>query len=107
MTPAVIYARYSSENQRQESIEGQLRECRIFAERNGYEIVGEYTDSALTGRTDRRPGFQAMIREADKKTFKVVIVWKLDRFARNRYDSRRMISRSSPLKSRFLKALRA
>lgn len=86
-TPAVIYARYSSENQRQESIEGQLRECRLFAERNNYEIIAEYTDQALTGRTDRRPGFQAMIREADKKTFKAVIVWKLDRFARNRYDS--------------------
>ena len=87
MIPAVIYARYSSESQRQESIEGQLRECREYAERNGYEIVAEYTDQALTGRTDRRPGFQQMIKDAERKNFSTVIVWKLDRFARNRYDS--------------------
>lgn len=84
---AVIYARYSSQGQREESIEGQLRECRIFAERNGFTIVREYTDSALTGRSDQRPAFQRMIRDAEKRQFSTVIVWKLDRFARNRYDS--------------------
>ena len=87
MIPAVIYARYSSSNQREESISGQIRDCTEFANRNNYHIVGEYTDSALTGRTDRRPGFQEMIRDSDKHGFQAVIVWKLDRFARNRYDS--------------------
>jgi len=85
--PAVIYARYSSSGQREESIEGQLRECREYADRNGYRIVGEYTDKALTGRTDKRPDFQRMLRDSEKGIFKAVICWKMDRFARNRYDS--------------------
>ncbi len=66
----VIYARYSSDNQREESIEGQLRECKEFAEKN-----------------DNRPNFQKMIKDSEKRAFDVIIVWKLDRFARNRYDS--------------------
>ena len=84
---AVIYARYSSSNQREESIEGQLRECHAYARKNGLQVVGEYTDHALTGRTDKRPGFQKMIADSDKRQFEVVICWKMDRFARNRYDS--------------------
>ncbi len=84
---AVIYARYSSSGQREESIAGQLRECRAYADRSGLRVVGEYTDSALTGTTDKRPGFQRMIKDAEAGGFSVVIVWKLDRFARNRYDS--------------------
>ena len=87
MTPAVIYARYSSDNQREESIAGQLRECHAYADRNGYLVVNEYTDSALSGKTDKRPGFQKMINDSASKSFQVVIVWKLDRFARNRYDA--------------------
>ena len=87
MTPAVIYARYSSDNQREESIAGQLRECHAYADRNGYLVVKEYTDSALSGKTDKRPGFQKMINDSASKSFQVVIVWKLDRFARNRYDA--------------------
>lgn len=87
MTPAVIYARYSSSNQREESIAGQLRDCHAYAERNGYTIINEYTDSALTGRSDQRPAFQKMISDSESRTFETVIVWKLDRFARNRYDS--------------------
>lgn len=87
MIPAVIYARYSSLNQREESIAGQIRDCKAYADRNGYTVIREYTDSALTGRTDRRPGFQQMIADAEKHDFQIVIVWKLDRFARNRYDS--------------------
>lgn len=87
MIPAVIYARYSSSNQREESIAGQLRDCHAFAERNGFTIINEYTDSALTGRSDQRPAFQKMIADSDTHTFEAVIVWKLDRFARNRYDS--------------------
>lgn len=84
---AVIYARYSSDNQREESIEGQLRENKVFAEKNGIEIIGTYIDRALSAKTDNRPEFQKMIKDSSKGLFDVVIVWKLDRFARNRYDS--------------------
>ena len=84
---AVIYARYSSESQREESIEGQLRECYAFARKNDISIVGEYIDRAFSAKTDRRPDFQKMIKDSAKKTFNLIIVWKLDRFARNRYDS--------------------
>jgi len=83
----VIYARYSSDNQREESIEGQLRECMEFAERQGITVVGNYIDRALSAKTDDRPDFQRMIKDSVKRLFDVVIVWKLDRFARNRYDS--------------------
>lgn len=84
---AVIYARYSSHAQRDVSIEQQLKACRIFAERNGIEIVDTYEDRALTGTSDRRPGFQRMIRDAEHAQWSYVIVYTLDRFARDRYDS--------------------
>lgn len=84
---AVIYARYSSDNQREESIEGQLRECKEFAEKNDITIIGEYIDRALSAKTDNRPNFQKMIKDSYRKIFDTVIVWKVDRFARNRYDS--------------------
>ena len=87
ITPAVIYARYSSSGQREESIEGQLRECRAYAKRSGFTVVGEYIDKAMTGRTDKRPDFQRMIRDSERGIFRAVICWKMDRFARNRYDS--------------------
>lgn len=86
---AVIYARYSSDNQREESIEGQLRDCKEYAERNDYKIVGTYIDRAFSAKTDQRPDFQRMIKDSSKKLFDTVIVWKLDRFARDRYDSAR------------------
>ena len=85
----VIYARYSSDNQREESIEGQIRENTAYAEKNGITIVGHYIDRALSARTDDRPEFQRMIADSSKKMFDVIIVWKLDRFSRNRYDSAR------------------
>ena len=83
----VIYARYSSDNQREESIDGQLRECRAFAEKNGIRVIDSYIDRALSAKTDNRPSFQQMIKDSSKGLFDVVIVWKLDRFARNCYDS--------------------
>ena len=86
---AVIYARYSSDNQREESIEGQLRECTAFAEKNGITILRNYIDRAFSAKSDNRPAFQEMIKDSAKKLFDVIIVWKLDRFARNRYDSAR------------------
>lgn len=84
---AVIYARYSCDNQREESIKGQLRECKEFAEKKGFTLVGTYIDRAMSAKTDNRPEFQRMIKESAKGLFDAVIVWKLDRFARNRYDS--------------------
>ena len=84
---AVIYARFSSHAQNEQSIEGQLRDCHAFAEREGLTVVGEYIDRAISGKSDDRPDFQRMIADAKKRAFQFVIVWKLDRFARNRYDS--------------------
>ena len=84
---AVIYARYSSDNQREESIEGQLRDCKDYAEKNGITVVGTYIDRAYSAKTDDRPDFQRMIKDSGKKIFDVVLVWKLDRFARNRFDA--------------------
>ena len=84
---AVIYARYSSDNQREESIDGQIRECTAYANYNDLEIVGTYIDRAYSARTDNRPDFQRMIKDSYRKQFDVVLVWKLDRFARDRFDS--------------------
>jgi len=68
-------------------IEGQLRECKEFAEKNDITILGTDIDRALSAKTDNRPDFQRMIKDSEKNMFDVVLVWKLDRFARNRYDS--------------------
>lgn len=84
---AVIYARYSSHRQDEQSIEGQLHVCHDYAKRYGFTVVGEYIDRAISGRSDDRPQFQRMIDDSRKKAFQYVIVYKLDRFARNRYDS--------------------
>ncbi len=84
---AVIYARYSSDNQREESIEGQLRECTAYCAKNDITILRTYIDRALSAKTDNRPDFQRMVKDSAKGLFDAVIVWKLDRFARNRYDS--------------------
>lgn len=83
----VIYARYSCDNQREESIEGQLRECRVYAEKKDIKLVGTYIDRAMSAKTDNRPEFQQMVKDSENGLFDAIIVWKLDRFARNRYDS--------------------
>lgn len=83
----VIYARFSSYGQTEQSIEGQLRECYDFARRNEYAVIGEYIDRAMTETNDKRPSFLKMIDDSKKKTFDFVLVYQLDRFARNRYDS--------------------
>ncbi len=101
---AVIYARYSSDSQREESIEGQLRECTAFAEKNGITVLRHYIDRAFSAKTDNRPEFQNMIKDSGKKLFDMVIVWKLDRFARNRYDSARY---KSTLKKNGVKVVSA
>ena len=81
---AVIYARYSDDNQRVESIEGQIRECTEFANEKGYTLVGTYADNARTGKTEKRVQFQKMYLDSKKDIFDIVIVWKIDRFARKR-----------------------
>ena len=70
----VIYARYSSDNQREESIEGQLRECKVFAEKNGIQIIDTYIDRAMSAKTDNRPDFQKMIKDSAKQQFETVKV---------------------------------
>ncbi len=87
MKYAVIYARYSSDKQNDMSIEGQIAECRKYAEANGLLVVKEYIDRAYSATTDRRPEFQKMIEDSKKRSFEVVIVYQLDRFARNIYDA--------------------
>lgn len=84
---AVVYTRYSSHSQRDVSIEQQLRECQRFAQRNGLQIVSTYEDRALSGTNDQRPGFQKMMKDAEHASWSYIIVYALDRFARNRYDS--------------------
>lgn len=81
---AAVYARYSSHNQGEQSIEGQLAEAQKYATAHGYTIVQEYIDRAKSGRTDNRKEFQRMLRDTAKKQFSVIILWKVDRFGRNR-----------------------
>lgn len=83
----VIYARYSSHSQTEQSIEGQLQTCYEYARANGHIVVGEYIDRAQSGTSDSRAEFQRMIADGDKHFFEAVLVYQLDRFARNRYDS--------------------
>ena len=88
MIPIVLYCRYSSSSQSEQSIEGQLKVCHDYAERNGYKVIGEYIDRAISGTgADNRPEFQRMIADSAKRQFNFVLVYQLDRFARNRYDS--------------------
>lgn len=87
MIKAVIYARYSSSSQTEQSIEGQVRVCKEYAEKNGYEIVAEYIDRAMTGTNDNRPDFQRMIKDSYHKKWQFVLVYKFDRFSRDKYQS--------------------
>lgn len=83
----VIYARYSSHNQNDQSIEGQIAECEKFCKRNNYNVVATYIDRAKSGTKDNRDQFQQMIKDSEKHGFNGIVVYQLDRFARNRYDS--------------------
>ena len=87
MKNAVIYARFSSSGQNEQSIESQIRTCREFAENQGYNVVNTYSDKARTGTNDSRPSFQRMIKDARNGAFQYIIVYMFDRFARNRRDS--------------------
>lgn len=82
-----MYARFSSDNQRTESIDAQIRAMKEYCVRNHLLIVKTYIDEAKSATSDRRPAFQQMIQDANSHIFDIVLVHKLDRFARNRYDS--------------------
>ncbi len=83
---AVVYARYSCDRQNEQSIDGQLRVCQDYAERNGIKIVKTYIDKAMTGTNDNREAFQRMLKDSDKKEWQYVLIYKLDRFSRNKYE---------------------
>ena len=87
MKTAVIYARYSSTNQTEQSIEGQVHVCEDFAKRHNIVIADLYVDRAISGTTDERASFQRMLKDSNNKKWDYVLVYKLDRFARNKYES--------------------
>ena len=86
MKTAVIYARYSSDSQTEQSIEGQLHVCQDYAKRNDITIVATYIDRAMTGTNDKRSDFQRLLRDSNKQAWDYVLVYKLDRFSRNKYE---------------------
>ena len=85
MKTAVIYARYSSDNQTEQSIEGQVRVCTEYAKTHDILILDTYVDRAMTGTNDLRPDFQRMLRDSAKREWDYVLVYKLDRFSRDKY----------------------
>ena len=87
MKIAVIYARYSSDKQTEQSIEGQLRVCYDYAERNNIKVVKTFIDRAMSGTNDNRADFQKMMKESNKKAWDIILVYKLDRFSRNKYET--------------------
>lgn len=88
MTRAVIYSRYSAgPDQTDQSIEGQLRVCKKYIEDRGWVLVHTYEDKHITGRSDKRPGFQKMIKDAEAGRFDALVVYSSDRFSRSKYDS--------------------
>ena len=105
---AVVYARYSSHRQGEQSIEGQLAEAKKYAAAHGLTIIHEYCDRAQTGRNDNREQFQLMLADATKHAFDALIVWKTDRIGRNKekialnkYHLKRTVSRSTTLRKVF------
>ena len=82
---AVIYARYSDNKQRPESIEAQLKVCHEYAKQMGYTVIREYVDRALSGRSDDRPQFQLMLKHSERGEFSKVLVYRFDRFSRGRF----------------------
>jgi DNA invertase Pin-like site-specific DNA recombinase len=88
-----VYARYSSDNQRDASIANQMRVCRAVAERQGWTIAQEYSDHAVSGATLLRSGFQALMRDALNGRFDVVLAESLDRFSRDQEDTAGLFKR--------------
>lgn len=86
---AVAYARYSSNNQREESIDAQLRAIHEYCEKENIELIAEFTDEAISGKSDNREDFQKMVSQLLKGHLRAdfVLVHKFNRFARNKFDS--------------------
>lgn len=87
MKNAVIYARYSSDRQNEMSIEGQIEECRRYAEEHDLIVIQEYVDRAQSATTDKRPNFLCMIDDSRDRNFEIILVYQLDRFSRNKNDT--------------------
>lgn len=87
MKTAVIYARFSSDKQTEQSIEGQVRVCEEYAQKNNILILNTYIDRAMTGTNDNRPDFQRMIKDSARREWDYVLCYKLDRFSRNKYET--------------------
>lgn len=104
MKTCVIYARYSSDRQTEQSIEGQLHVCYNYAKRNNLLILDEYIDHAMTGTNDNRRSFQKMLKDSSKRAWDFVLVYKLDRFSRNKYE---MAMHRKTLKDNGIKLLSA
>lgn len=84
MKSAVIYARYSSASQTEQSIEGQLDVCKKYAQDNDLQIVDTYIDRAMTGKNDQHAAFQKLLSDSEKPvTWEIVLVYAIDRFGRN------------------------
>ena len=88
-TPVALYMRYSSERQSEQSIEGQLRGLIDYCKHHNYRVSAIYVDRAISAHAsmEKRPSFQQMLSDSAKSPWKIVLVYKLDRFARNREDS--------------------
>ena len=84
---AICYYRYSSDAQRDCSIEQQRSEAMKYCKNKGYTIIREYEDRAITGTTDERPGYQTMLNEVKSLKPGYLILWKTDRLSRDRYDA--------------------
>lgn len=87
MKTAVIYARYSSDSQTEQSIDGQLRVCTEYAKAHDILVLNTYIDRAMTGTNDNRPDFQRMIKDSSRREWDYVLVYKFDRFSRNKYET--------------------
>ena len=87
MKTAVIYCRYSSDSQTEQSIDGQLRVCTEYAKSHDILILDTYIDRAMTGTNDNRPDFRRMIKDSAKRAFDIILVYKFDRFSRNKYET--------------------
>ena len=83
MKSAIIYARYSSASQTEQSIEGQLHVCTQYAKANDLIVVDTYIDRATTGTNDNRAAFQQMLKDSENAAWEVVLVYAIDRFGRN------------------------
>ena len=86
-TIAVIYARFSSHNQRDESIEQQIAECKAYALQNNLDVTDIYSDSAQSGKSDKRTQYQKLLRDAKKGKFQCIIAYKSSRIARNMFNA--------------------